>query len=264
MDEPEQKVTERTRELSQVNAQLRSEVNERERMERELVRAQKLEALGQLVAGIAHEINNPLGVILSNRDFIGDELKRQPKELASSLAEIGDVLRETSGGAERIRHIVADLKTFCRTDESPPEPLDVQQVIESSLIITHSDLNKVAAVKKEFAAVPQVLANGSRLGQLILNLLINAIQAMTADKRSTNVLMVRTRRLVVDTGSGISPETLKKIFNPFFTTKPLGNGTGLGLSICHGIVEAFGGTIEVESAVGAGTTMRVLPRAVEG
>jgi two-component system NtrC family sensor kinase len=267
MDELEQKVTHRTRELSEVNAKLRNEVSERERMELELVRAQKLEALGQLVAGIAHEINNPLGFILANLDYIGDELKRQPKELSASLAEIGDVLRETCGGAQRIRHIVADLKTFCRTDESPPEPMDVEQVLESSLTITRSDLDKVATVKRELGTVPPVLANGSRLGQVFLNLLINACQAMSAANRGTNVVTLRTRMAgdrvaieVSDTGTGISPETLKKIFDPFFTTKPVGKGTGLGLSICHGIVEAFGGTIEVESEVGKGTTMRVLLR----
>jgi signal transduction histidine kinase len=265
MDELEQKVTERTRELSAVNAQLRSSISERERMELELVRAQKLEALGQLVAGIAHEINNPLGFILSNLDYIGDELKRSPKELGESLSEISEVLRETSGGAQRIRHIVRDLKTFCRTDESPAEPLDVTQVLESALTITRSDLEKVATVVRDLGPMPQVLANGSRLGQVFLNLIINSAQAMSADEKRTNRVTLRTRHVgahvhveVSDTGSGISPENLKKIFNPFFTTKPQGQGTGLGLSICHGIVEAFGGAIEVESEVGKGTTMRVM------
>ncbi len=264
----EQKVNERTRELSDVNAALRKEITERERMELELVRAQKLEALGQLVAGIAHEINNPLGFILANLDFIDGELKRPGPELTQSLSEITDVLKETSGGAQRIRRIVSDLKTFCRTDESAPEPHDVHQVIDSSLNMARSDLDKVGVLVREFGDVPPVLVNGSRLGQVFLNLLINSVQAMSPQKRATNQLTVRTLRAgdqvhieISDTGGGISPENLTKIFNPFFTTKPVGQGTGLGLSICHGIVDAFGGSIDVESEVGKGTLMRVRLRA---
>ena len=260
----EHKVTERTQELAAVNAAMRKEITERERMELELLRAQKLEALGQLVAGIAHEINNPLGFILSNLDYLGDELKRTPKELANSLSEMTEVLKETSGGAQRIRHIVADLKVFCRNDESAPEAQDVLQVLESSLNMARTDVDNVCTLVRDLPPMPPVLVNGSRLGQVFLNLIINSVQAMSAQKRATNTLTVRARHVsdqvhleVCDTGAGIIPENLTKIFNPFFTTKPVGQGTGLGLSICHGIVEAFGGAIEVESEVGKGTMMRV-------
>ena len=264
LEELETKVNERTKELSDVNAALRKEITERERMELELVRAQKLEALGQLVAGIAHEINNPLGYILSNLDYIDGELKRPLKDLSNRLAEITEVLKETCGGAHRIRHIVADLKAFCRTDESAPEAYDLHQVLESSMNVARSDLDKVGTLVRDLGEIPKVLVNGSRLGQVFLNLIINSIQSMSAQQRATNTLTLKSRHAgdkvlveITDTGCGISPENLTKIFNPFFTTKPVGQGTGLGLSICHGIVDAFGGSIEVESEVGKGTTMRV-------
>ncbi len=270
MAELETAVSERTRELSEVNAQLRKEMTERERMELELVRAQKLEALGHLVAGIAHEINNPLGFILSNLGYLENELARPQNELTSSLAEMSEVLRETSGGAQRIRRIVKDLKTFCRNDEGGPEPVDVHHVLDSTLNITATDLNKVARLERQYGAVPQVMANGSRLGQVFLNLVINAAQALSSTRSPDNSLVVRTsvdgeHVLVefIDNGCGISTANLGKIFNPFFTTKPQGHGTGLGLSICHGIVEAFGGSVEAASEEGKGATFKVRLRVAQ-
>ena len=264
MADLEQRVGERTKELSEVNARLRDEISQRERIQLELVRAQKLEALGQLVAGVAHEINNPLGFILSNLGYLEGELKRPHHELTQSLGEIAEVLKETSGGAHRIRRIVKDLKTFCRTDEEGPEPVDVHEVLDSTLTITSTDVNKAARLERQYGEVPLVMANHSRLGQVFLNLVINAVQALPSGRVGENRLVVRTRQEgdevvveFVDNGCGISPANLKKIFNPFFTTKPQGQGTGLGLSICHGIVEAFGGSIAVESAEGRGTTFRV-------
>ena len=174
------------------------------------------------------------------------------------------MLKETCGGAQRIRSIVADLKTFGRTDESAPEAHDVHQVLESTLNMTRGDLDRVATLVCVLGEVPRVLVNGSRLGQVFLNLIINSVQSMSHQNRATNTLTIRSRHVgdhvhleISDTGCGIMPEHLSKIFNPFFTTKPVGQGTGLGLSICHGIIEAFGGSIEVESEVGKGTTVCV-------
>jgi two-component system, NtrC family, sensor kinase len=264
LDELEQKVSERTRELSKVNAQLQEEISHRERMELELVRAQKLESLGQLVAGIAHEINNPLGFVISNLGFLEEELGRPAREVSDSLGELSAVLRETSGGARRIGRIVRDLKTFCRTDESAPSPVAVHEVLDSALNIARVDMSKTCTLTCDYGEVLPVLANGSRLGQVFLNLLINALQALPAGQKETNAIVVRTRLVgdrvhveVSDNGSGIPREILGKIFDPFFTTKPVGQGTGLGLSICHGIIEAFGGSIEVESEVGKGSLFRV-------
>ncbi len=260
----EQRVLARTLELTQLNAQLVLEMSAKERIQLELVRSQKLESLGQLVAGIAHEINNPLGFILSNLRFLEEELQRGAPQGSENAAEMSEVLKETSGGAERIRRIVRDLKVFCRTDEGGPEPIDVHQVIESAINIVSSDAAKSGSIAFERGDVPRVLANGSRLGQVFLNLFINAIQALPANRRDKNIVTVKTSSIgaeveieVRDNGSGIDPAIIGKVFDPFFTTKPIGQGTGLGLSICHGIVSAFGGSIKVESTLNVGTVFRV-------
>jgi CheY-like chemotaxis protein/anti-sigma regulatory factor (Ser/Thr protein kinase) len=166
---------------------------------------------------------------------------------------------------------VRDLRVFSRGEDEQPGPVDVEHVMESTLRMAWNEIRHRARLVKHYARVPPVEASEARLGQVFLNLIMNAAQAMTEDLASTNEIRISTsvqgQRVQVevsDTGSGIDPDVMKRLFTPFVTTKPVGVGTGLGLSICHRIVTSFGGEISVESKVGKGTRFRVtLPFARE-
>ncbi|WP_257453574.1 ATP-binding protein [Archangium lipolyticum] len=246
------------------------DVTERKQMQSRLLLADRLASVGTLAAGIAHEINNPLAFVLSNLGFLEQECQRLMGELpAEPLREMQEVLSETHQGAERMRHIMRDLRTLSRDDGEQLSAVDVREVLESSLRLVRNELRGRAQLVKDFEPVPLVWASEIRLGQVFLNLLINAAQALPANQPERNEVRVRVRAIgtrvvieVTDTGSGIAPEVRDRIFDPFFTTKPVGTGTGLGLSICHGIVSGLGGEITVESELGKGTTFRItLPAA---
>jgi signal transduction histidine kinase len=168
-----------------------------------------------------------------------------------------------------VRHIVRDLRTLSRDEGDHLSEVDVCGVIESSLGLVRNELRHRARVVKDLEPVPRVRASEGRLGQVLLNLLINALHALPSGQPNQNEVRVRVRALagqviieVRDTGCGIAPEVRDRIFDPFFTTKPVGMGTGLGLSICHGIVTSLGGEISVESELGRGSTFRIsLPAA---
>ncbi len=188
----------------------------------------------------------------------------------TQLGVLDEAVRDTREALVRMRDIVKDVKLFSRPQEDKTEAVDVQRVIESSIRMAWNEIRHRARVVKTYGAVPMVNANESRLGQVLLNLIVNAAQAMSEGHADRNQLRIATRtsddgRAVIevsDTGAGISKENLQRIFDPFFTTKPFGVGTGLGLAICHRIVRELSGTIEVESAVGVGTLFRlVLPEA---
>jgi CheY-like chemotaxis protein/two-component sensor histidine kinase len=175
-------------------------------------------------------------------------------------------------GADRVRRIVRGLQSFSRRDEDRAEPTDVRAVLERAIEMTDNAIRHRARMVRRFESVPLVQANDLRLAQVFVNLLMNAAQAIPEGHADANEIRVLTRhdetkRVVVvaieDTGSGMAPEILSRIFEPFFSTKPLGDGNGLGLSVCHGIVDGFGGSIEVESVVGKGTTFRVRLAACE-
>ncbi len=257
-----------------VAVSLARDVTESRRMEERLRLSDRMSGVGTLAAGVAHEINNPLSYVIGNQQFVLERLEpllegahgetvRVPTATLESLAE---ALRDASEGAGRVRHIVRDLKTFSRGDEESTRPLDVRPVLESALSICLNEVRHRARVKRELGEVPPVVANEARLGQVFLNLLVNAAQSIPDGQVERNEIALKTftdasGRAVVevaDTGSGIAPEHLERIFDPFFTTKPVGVGTGLGLSICHGIVSVLGGEIHVESQVGKGTRFRVL------
>src|SRR5512140_1421020 len=172
--------------------------------------------------------------------------------------------------AERIRDIVRDLRTFARGNPDTIGPVDVKATLEFSISMATPQLRQRAQLVRKYERASPVMGNESRLGQVFLNLLVNAAQAIPEGKVAQNAVTVALREggqgwvlvEVSDTGSGIAAENLSRIFEPFFTTKPLGVGTGLGLSVCHGIITGLGGKIEVESALGKGTTFRVrLPAA---
>ena len=240
-------------------------ITERKQMQARLLLADRLASVGTLAAGVAHEINNPLAFVLSNLGFLEEECQMLRDELPRErLNEMEDVLRETKQGAERVRHIVRDLRTLSRDEGEQLCDVDVRGVIESSLGLVRHELRHRARLEKELEPVPLVRASEGRLGQVLLNLLINAAHAIPDGRPGENEVRVRLRAIagrvvieVKDTGSGISSEVRNRIFDPFFTTKPVGQGTGLGLSICHGIVTSMGGDITVESEVGRGSTFRI-------
>ena len=241
------------------------DVTEKRALEAQLLFADRMSALGTLAAGVAHEINNPLAFVLSNLSYAIEELERA----SAGPTEVTRALEEAREGAVRVREIVRDLKTFSRPEERPDEEVDLRAVLRSAMNLAHNEIRHRAQLEVDLQPVPPVLASAHRLGQVFLNLLINAAQAIAEGQADRNRIRVACRAFgprqvaveITDTGCGISPEHLSRIFEPFFTTKPVGVGTGLGLSVCHGIVTALGGDIAVDSRPGA-TTFRVTLPAV--
>jgi len=258
-----------------------------------LTHLDRMASLGTLAAGIAHEINNPLTYVIANLELIEEELPRLIQEytiavqraptssrtpdrptttVVARLNEISARLRDALDGSERIRGIVLNVKTFSRASDDHRAYVDVRSVLDSSIKVVTSEIRQRARLVKEYDHVPLVLANPGQLGQVFLNLLLNAAHAIEKDEPEANVIRVATKmgssgEIVIevsDTGKGIPPEAQPRIFDPFFTTKPIGVGTGLGLSVCHGIVRSLGGSITVESESLRGSTFRVvLPAAPE-
>jgi signal transduction histidine kinase len=243
---------------------------EQRKMQEQLLISDRMASVGTLAAGVAHEINNPLSAVVANLELVMKDLARVSEELQidDRFVDIFDQLRDARDGADRLRHIVRDLKIFSRSsDVERRGPVDVRRVLESSLRMAWNEIRHRARLIKEYGAVPPVEANEARLGQLFLNLIVNAAQAIREGNADQNVIRVSTELeaasgwIVVevrDSGAGIPPEHLPRIFDAFFTTKPVGIGTGLGLSICHRIVTGFGGEISVQSQVGKGTVFRIL------
>jgi signal transduction histidine kinase len=219
-------------------------------------------SIGMLAAGVAHEINNPLAFVSSNLGFVDNELRRLklPVEDARELLEAVGEARE---GAERMRLIVQSLKLLSRGDAISQVPVELEEVLETSVQLARGQMRGRAEVVRDYEELPKVLGNTVQLAQVFVNLLANAAQALPHRggqvKLMTRVLEDgRVSVEVCDNGCGIPAEQLGRIFEPFFTTKPVGEGTGLGLSISHGIVQALGGEISVDSTVGVGTTFRVV------
>lgn len=246
------------------------DITERMRLQTQLVMADRLVSLGTLAAGVAHEINNPLMWVISNLEFVGRQLAVSGLERADAEGH-GRVVRSLSQareGVERVRQIVRSLRTFSRGDDERRGALVVPQVIDTSIEIAWNQIRHRATLRRAYQSVPPVEANEARLGQVFLNLLVNAAQAIPEDAPAdAHEIVVSTwwdstrERVVIevrDTGRGIARELLGRVFDPFFTTKPVGEGTGLGLAICHGIVRSLKGDMEVESEPGKGSAFRVL------
>ena len=247
-------------------AELRAE---RRKMQEQLLISDRMASVGTLAAGVAHELNNPLAALVANLDLLARDLSEVAlaAELSERLRDVFAELRDARESADRMRHIVRDLKIFSRSAEDEPRgPVDVHRVLESSLRMAHNEIRHRATLLKDYTRVSLVQANEARLGQVFLNLVVNAAQAIGEGAADKNQIRVSTRQntagaVVVeirDSGSGIAPDHLARIFDAFFTTKPVGVGTGLGLSICHRIVRSLGGELEVESELGAGSTFRVV------
>jgi signal transduction histidine kinase len=259
----------------------------------QVVNSEKLAAIGQIAAGVAHEVNNPLAFILSNleslRTYLDDMrtvidawhgsrdagLAMEKKvDLPSILDDVGPLLDETLQGGRRVRAIVQELKTFARNADDHLEPMDLSEVAKSTLLLTERELCAKAMLVKEFAPAGIDRGPKQKLHQVVLNLIVNAMHAIEGqpnDGIRRHVIRVTTKTEgefalleVADSGCGIAEENLRRIFEPFFTTKPVGIGTGLGLSLCAMTVQRLGGRIDVTSAIGKGTSFTVrIPRVVQ-
>jgi signal transduction histidine kinase len=278
--------------LKERNAELERMVTDLKNMQGHLVQSEKMASLGQLVAGIAHEINNPLAFVASNlnrfKEYFDDTLSvlkewqtvgkqleanplwepqlrllksaEQQADLEFITEDFENLMRHARDGAERIKSIVNKMRGFARTSGNEFQEANINAALEDTLTIVWNELKYKATIQKEYGTLPPVVCNIGELKQVFVNLLVNAAHAI-AEK---GVITIRTAHKgenveiqVADTGSGIAPEHLNKIFDPFFTTKPVGKGTGLGLWICMTIIQNHHGTITVDSRVGQGTTFTV-------
>jgi signal transduction histidine kinase len=257
----EQKVEERTREVKEKQAQL--------------IQSSKMAALGSLVAGVAHEINTPVGAInsmhntlmravenvRSDIDDCLEETRKEREKIHSSLGIIDDANKVIQSGTERVIEIVNRLRSFARLDEAELKDADINEGIEDTLTIIHHQIKHDITVIKNYGDIPKISCFPGRLNQVFLNLLINARQAIKGKGAITISTYAKNNKVYVefkDTGKGIAREDLTKIFDPGFTTKGVGVGTGLGLSICYQIIQDHRGEILVESEVGKGTTFTVI------
>lgn len=244
-----------------------TDTTEARRLQAQLMVSDRMASVGTLAAGMAHEINNPLTAVIANLEFIAESLGAMGPQPSAAwlLGEINGPLEDAREGAQRVRLIVRDLKVFSRSPaDEPNEAVDVKAVMESSLRMAWNEIRHRAQLVKHYGVVPGVEANEARLGQVFLNLLVNAAQALPEGRADHHEIAVTTRLEgdsvvieVSDTGAGIPPAIIGRIFDAFFTTKAVGVGTGLGLAICHRIVTDMGGTLTVQSEVGKGTTFRV-------
>jgi PAS domain S-box-containing protein len=241
------------------------DVTERSRVRAQLAHADRLASLGMMAAGVAHEINNPLGFVM----LAADMLEREPA-ISLGSQQCRDLVRNIRTGTHRIATIVRDLRSYSKYEDEPPGSVDLAVTFESAVSITAHQVRPRARLRREHGALPPVLGVPMRLEQVFVNLLLNAAHSI-ADGRVDGEIVIsataREREVVVevsDNGDGIPPELLHRIFEPFVSTKTAGEGVGLGLSICRDIVIRWGGRIEAESVCGRGTTLRVtLPLASE-
>lgn len=285
-----------------LEAEVARRIEENQRVQLQLMQSDKLAAVGQLSAGIAHEINNPVGFVTSNLGsldrYLQDifeildayealeevctsgeaalsklrELKKR-KDIGFLREDIGKLLSESRQGLARVAKIVSDLKSFSRAENKDWQWTNLHDELDSTLNIVWNEIKYHCTLNKEYGDIPEVYCIPSQINQVLLNLLVNAAQAIPQKGEIT----IRTGQTggevfiaIADTGTGIPPENMSRLFEPFFTTKPVGKGTGLGLPISYGIVKNHKGRIEVESTVGKGTTFTVWlpikpqPEAVEG
>lgn len=285
-----------------------TDVTEIKQLERQVLQSEKMASIGQLAAGVAHEINNPVGFIHANLfqlseylqelEGVWDKLQalqdtieqgRELDEVRAASEALRQVSREidfdyvkkdlvkavseSSEGAERIRHIVRDLRDFSRQDNGQRILTDVNRCVDTTANIVWTMMKHVVVLKKEYGALPRLYCYPKQLEQVLMNLLVNACQSIAERNDPADAVgevEVRTLSrdggvaiIIRDTGAGIAPENLDRIFEPFFTTKDIGDGTGLGLSTSYSIIARHGGEIRVESEVGKGTTFDVwLPECV--
>lgn len=275
------------RDLTREREEQRQLIRQLEDAHKQLLQSEKLASIGQLAAGVAHEINNPIGFVSSNlgtlKAYVEDllavldahlavegelapasrqslEVLRRRVDIDYLRRDIADLIGESIDGTQRVRKIVQDLRDFSRTGDAEWQLADIHAGLESTLNVVWNEIKYKADVERDFGELPKIECLPSQLNQVFLNLLVNAAQSIADHGRIT----IRTRCLgdfvsiaVADTGAGLAPEIRDRIFDPFFTTKPVGKGTGLGLSVTYGIVERHGGHIEVDSEPGRGSVFTV-------
>src|SRR5262249_43612525 len=251
-------------ELAQTNRELEETNRKLKETQMHLVQREKMASLGQLVAGIAHEVNNPLAFVMNNLFTIETQLSRLGGETTSRLSEaslkrlekirlrVGDMRQ----GLERVKELVLDLRTFSRLDEGRFKTIDVGQSIDSVLRFLHHKMKGRIKVDKNYGPVRKLSCYAGQLNQVFMNVIANAVDAIEGEGTITittgtedGVFLISVR----DTGRGIPESIRHRIFEPFFTTKPVGQGTGLGLAISYGIIQAHGGAIQAHSREGEGT-----------
>jgi PAS domain S-box-containing protein len=252
---------------------LRRDITERCVTERALRVSERMASVGTLAAGVAHEINNPLTYVLLSLRQIENHLYQHADRLPADFAErTGSAVEYAVEGAERVEAIVKDLRMFSRVDDESVQAVDPRAVLDSALRMVKNDIRHRARLVRDYGPMPAVLANRARLSQVFLNLLVNAVQSLEGGDAQQDEIRVRATTdtegnavvEISDTGPGIRPEHLARIFDPFFSTKPVGVGTGLGLSMCHNVVKSMQGQIRVTSTFGRGATFSVtLPPAPE-
>ena len=294
-DDLEERVCRRTEELQSAKEASEDALRRLQQTQSQLVQSDKMASVGQLAAGIAHEINNPAGFVLSNLNTLEEYIKdiknllakydllsrecagtagenissvmkgieeyKQSIDITFLLDDIEQIFSETQEGMLRISKIVKDLREFSHTGSDKPEYADINKGLESTLNIVWNELKYKAEVTTLYGDIPHALCYPQQLNQVFMNILVNASQAI----EEKGLIKVRTfaenSHVVVeisDTGKGIPSESLSRIFEPFFTTKPVGKGTGLGLSVAYAIVRKHGGEIKVDSEVGRGTSFNVI------
>jgi signal transduction histidine kinase len=255
---------------------------ERRRLLGRVEEAERFAALGRLAASVGHEINNPLAYVSMNVELASDELARLlgRDDIDAALATAGvwlrmarlhEMLSEARIGLDRIRNVVKDLQSLSRTQPARIEVFSLNDLLDESLAMARNHLEHRAAVVREYGDLPPFTGNRSALGQVFLNLLLNAGQALPSGRAGAHTITIATASAsgalsveIRDTGPGIPPDVLPHIFDPFYTTKPMGEGTGLGLAVSERLVADHGGRITVESELGKGTVVRVvLPLAAE-
>jgi signal transduction histidine kinase len=239
---------------------------EKRRLQEQLLVSERMASIGVLAAGVVHEINNPLTALLGGAELAVLSFRTTQLALGaeSGLEQVGQELKGVLEAAERIAQIVSDVRLFSRGGSEAPSSVEVQPVLESSVRLAMHEAAPRSRIVTEFEPTPPVTLPASRLGQVFLNLILNAAQAIAPGNRDANEIRIRTRESaagwveieISDSGCGIPPELQRAIFEPLFTTKA-GAGTGLGLFIAHRIVGDAGGRLEFESEVGRGTTFRV-------
>ncbi len=287
--ESEQLLEDKSRELYSSMQALENTLDNLKSSQNQLIQTEKMASLGVLAAGVAHEINNPIGYITSNfnslkigiediQEFINEmqttinsdlsleEIKStweksiQKYDLIFLLEDFSDLSNETSEGLERVKQIVADLRTFSREDTAEKVVVDINDTLRAAINILENQTKYHAKITTDYSDIPKILGFSGKLNQVFTNLISNANQAVD-DNGSINISTKITNKWILisvaDNGHGITDENLKQLFTPFFTTKPIGEGTGLGLSISHGIIKEHGGNILVSSQPEVGTTFTV-------
>ncbi len=298
-EEIEKRLQEKTEELHAKN-QLLAEENkllniqheELKITQRQLIQSSKLASIGQLAAGVAHEINNPIGYVSNNINVLHEYSNKfvtlfdmflklmallqdnpqlqQPiqdihtyiekNDISFMLTDVKALILESKTGMSRVIDIVASLKTFARMDQDDVHRVNINEVIESNLKIVWNEIKYKCTVEKNFGDLPDLACYPSQLHQVFTNLLVNASQAIEESgiiKITTNFDGHNIKISIADSGSGIPKECLDKIFDPFFTTKPIGIGTGLGLSVTYGIIQNHHGQIDIQSEINKGTTVMI-------